>query len=102
MSSVPCTRSPCFSIVSPINSLGEFATSPLNVQGDSSFPFPLPRIPLPTDHCLLITDHLAASGSVPYLSTCKRMVSHLPCYNLTPMARQRLGQHFLSDLHWRE
>src|SRR6266404_480981 len=25
-----------------------------------------------------------------------------PCYNLPPMARQRLGQHFLSDLHWRE
>ncbi len=24
------------------------------------------------------------------------------CYNLPPMARQRLGQHFLSDLHWRE
>src|SRR6266404_2066097 len=27
---------------------------------------------------------------------------HLPCYNLPRMARQRLGQHFLSDLHWRE
>ncbi len=25
-----------------------------------------------------------------------------PCYTVPPMARQRLGQHFLSDLHWRE
>ena len=28
--------------------------------------------------------------------------SHLPCYTVPPMARQRLGQHFLADLHWRE
>ena len=25
-----------------------------------------------------------------------------PCYTVPPMARQRLGQHFLADLHWRE
>src|SRR5262249_49487791 len=25
-----------------------------------------------------------------------------PCYTDPPMARQRLGQHFLSDLDWRE
>ena len=24
------------------------------------------------------------------------------CYTVPPMARQRLGQHFLADLHWRE
>src|SRR6266446_485016 len=24
------------------------------------------------------------------------------CYTVPPMARQRLGQHFLTDLHWRE
>ena len=24
------------------------------------------------------------------------------CYTAVPMARQRLGQHFLADLHWRE
>src|SRR2546429_5947558 len=30
------------------------------------------------------------------------MVNHLPCYTVPPMARQRLGQHFLGDLHWRE
>jgi 16S rRNA (adenine1518-N6/adenine1519-N6)-dimethyltransferase len=24
------------------------------------------------------------------------------CYTVSPMARQRLGQHFLADLHWRE
>jgi 16S rRNA (adenine1518-N6/adenine1519-N6)-dimethyltransferase len=28
--------------------------------------------------------------------------SLLPCYTVPPMARQRLGQHFLADLHWRE
>jgi len=29
---------------------------------------------------------------------------HAPpaCYTVSPMARQRLGQHFLADLHWRE
>jgi 16S rRNA (adenine1518-N6/adenine1519-N6)-dimethyltransferase len=26
----------------------------------------------------------------------------LPCYTVPPMARQRLGQHFLEDLDWRE
>jgi 16S rRNA (adenine1518-N6/adenine1519-N6)-dimethyltransferase len=26
----------------------------------------------------------------------------LPCYTVPPMVRQRLGQHFLADLHWRE
>src|SRR6266849_7423515 len=26
----------------------------------------------------------------------------LACYTVPPMARQRLGQHFLADLHWRE
>jgi 16S rRNA (adenine1518-N6/adenine1519-N6)-dimethyltransferase len=31
-----------------------------------------------------------------------RVTSHVPCYTVTPMARQRLGQHFLADLHWRE
>src|SRR5438128_3247136 len=28
--------------------------------------------------------------------------SHASCYTVPPMARQRLGQHFLTDLHWRE
>src|SRR6266403_754215 len=31
-----------------------------------------------------------------------RVPSHVPCYTVPPMARQRLGQHFLADLHWRE
>jgi 16S rRNA (adenine1518-N6/adenine1519-N6)-dimethyltransferase len=30
------------------------------------------------------------------------ITDHLPCYTVPPMARQRLGQHFLADLHWRE
>src|SRR4029077_5319644 len=30
------------------------------------------------------------------------VTTQVPCYNLPPMVRQRLGQHFLSDLHWRE
>jgi 16S rRNA (adenine1518-N6/adenine1519-N6)-dimethyltransferase len=30
------------------------------------------------------------------------MVNLLPCYTVPPMARQRLGQHFLEDLDWRE
>src|SRR5437773_4613782 len=37
----------------------------------------------------------------PYL-----LISHgdprAACYTVPPMARQRLGQHFLGDLHWRE
>src|SRR5438309_3630095 len=28
--------------------------------------------------------------------------SRASCYTVPPMARQRLGQHFLADLHWRE
>src|SRR6266852_7657561 len=31
-----------------------------------------------------------------------RVPSHVPCYTVPPMTRQRLGQHFLADLHWRE
>src|SRR2546427_833103 len=34
MSSVPCMRSPCFSISAPIMYLGESRTSPLNAQGE--------------------------------------------------------------------
>src|SRR6266481_4623282 len=30
------------------------------------------------------------------------VTTHSPCYTVPPMARQRLGQHFLADLHWRE
>src|SRR5467141_3191518 len=31
-----------------------------------------------------------------------RRASRASCYTVPPMARQRLGQHFLADLHWRE
>jgi len=37
------------------------------------------------------------TSPLPYLLT-----SLLLSYTVTPMARQRLGQHFLSDLHWQE
>jgi 16S rRNA (adenine1518-N6/adenine1519-N6)-dimethyltransferase len=37
-------------------------------------------------------DYFVPSLSVPRAS----------CYTVQPMARQRLGQHFLGDLHWRE
>src|SRR5260370_20929251 len=38
----------------------------------------------------------------PITSHQSRVTSHFPCYTVSPMARQRLGQHFLADLHWRE
>jgi len=31
-----------------------------------------------------------------------RRAPRVACYTAVPMARQRLGQHFLADLHWRE
>ena len=36
------------------------------------------------------------------LTTYRRELFARPCYTVPPMARQRLGQHFLADLHWRE
>src|SRR5258706_2059074 len=36
------------------------------------------------------------------LTTYSRELLARPCYTVPPMARQRLGQHFLADLHWRE
>src|SRR5260370_22708661 len=54
----------------------------------------------------------ARSASPPYLSLVptslppyfltSRRASRASCYTVPPMARQRLGQHFLADLHWRE
>src|SRR5712691_12252305 len=41
-------------------------------------------------------------SATPVTSHDSPTTSHLPCYTVSPMARQRLGQHFLSDLHWRE
>src|SRR6267142_2932708 len=43
------------------------------------------------------------SGSLRSVSPTSSSISPLlPCYTVPPMARQRLGQHFLADLHWRE
>ena len=41
-------------------------------------------------------------SATPVTSHDSPTTGHLPCYTVPPMARQRLGQHFLSDLHWRE
>jgi 16S rRNA (adenine1518-N6/adenine1519-N6)-dimethyltransferase len=38
---------------------------------------------------------------LPYFFT-SRGAPRAACYTVPPMARQRLGQHFLADLHWRE
>src|SRR5258708_20838271 len=46
----------------------------------------------------LVTRHLLR----PITSHQSRVTSHFPSYPLPSMARQRLGQHFLADLHWRE
>src|SRR5260370_21075988 len=46
----------------------------------------------------LVTRHLLR----PITSHQSRVTSHFPCYTVPSMARQRLGQHFLADLHWRE
>src|SRR6266481_4806184 len=43
----------------------------------------------------------ALFSSPPYFVTSRRD-SRASCYTVPPMARQRLGQHFLVDLHWRE
>jgi 16S rRNA (adenine1518-N6/adenine1519-N6)-dimethyltransferase len=40
--------------------------------------------------------------SLPLYFLTSRGESRASCYTVPPMARQRLGQHFLSDLHWRE
>ncbi len=48
------------------------------------------------------TNH-SHSGSLRSVSPTSSSISPLlPCYTVPPMARQRLGQHFLADLHWRE
>src|SRR5260370_22691719 len=53
---------------------------------------------------LLMVFHVM--GGVYHLPKFKRsdvQTSFSPaCYTVPPMARQRLGQHFLADLHWRE
>jgi 16S rRNA (adenine1518-N6/adenine1519-N6)-dimethyltransferase len=38
----------------------------------------------------------------PYSSWPPSPCPTIPCYTVGRMARQRLGQHFLADLHWRE
>src|ERR1700682_3347817 len=40
--------------------------------------------------------------SLPPCFVPSRRASRASCYTVLPMARQRLGQHFLADLHWRE
>src|SRR5882762_5444925 len=40
--------------------------------------------------------------SLPPYFVPSRRASRASCYTVPPMARQRLGQHFLADLHWRE
>src|SRR5216683_4443690 len=54
----------------------------------------IPLSPCPT---ILLLFHLSPVTGL--LRPCR---SHVPCYTVPPMARQRLGQHFLADLHWRE
>src|SRR5713101_1163953 len=44
---------------------------------------------------------LVPTSLPPYFLTSRR-ASRASCYTVPPMARQRLGQHFLADLHWRE
>src|SRR5260370_17477178 len=44
---------------------------------------------------------LAPTSLPPYFLASRR-ASRGSCYTVPPMARQRLGQHFLADLHWRE
>ena len=55
--------------------------------------------------CRQVTSH----GPCNFLSLLRYLLTSLPlgalrasCYTVPLMARQRLGQHFLSDLHWRE
>src|SRR6267142_2407330 len=40
--------------------------------------------------------------SLPPYFVPSRRASRASCYTVPPMVRQRLGQHFLADLHWRE
>ncbi len=40
--------------------------------------------------------------SLPTYFLTSRRASRASCYTVPPMARQRLGQHCLADLHWRE
>src|SRR6267143_974498 len=54
-----------------------------------------------------VTLHVQPFSSLPrYLLTSLPLTSRgsprVACYTVSPMARQRLGQHFLADLHWRE
>src|SRR6266403_4299454 len=78
----------------------------LSFHSFTNWPFPIPfvltfmrrmgGVPLPTFQ----RSHVSTSRRV--TSHQSRVITHGPCYNLPLMARQRLGQHFLSDLHWRE
>src|SRR5882762_9520855 len=60
-----------------------------------------------------LSPHLGSRHSTPIVTLCvqrsflryfvtSRRASRASCYTVPPMARQRLGQHFLADLHWRE
>src|SRR5216684_1695641 len=50
--------------------------------------------------CFSLPRYLVTSLPAYFLTS--RRASHASCYTVPPMARQRLGQHFLTDLHWRE
>src|SRR5260370_32138096 len=79
---------------------GGFRSSPLSFESQPC----LRRSP--TGHGTRVTRHwsralLFLTSLPPYFLTSRR-ASHASCYTVPPMARQRLGQHFLTDLHWRE
>ena len=75
------TGAPPFDVPTPI---------PAHAQ---AIPNPLPRIPLPTDHGLLITDHVATSGSLPTFQPANEwsIASLLHCFpHGTPTPRPTL------------
>src|SRR5882724_12411060 len=77
-------------------SFHSFTNCPFSIPFVLTFMHRMGGVPLPTSQ----RSHVSTCRRV--RSHQSRVTTHVPCYNLPPMARQRLGQHFLSDLHWRE
>src|SRR6266850_7733523 len=92
-------------------SFHSFTNCPFSIPFVLTFMHRMGGVPLPTSQrshvstCRQVTSH----GPCNFLSLLRYLLTSLllgalraSCYTVPLMARQRLGQHFLSDLHWRE